>query len=540
MLRPKRQSAQTVTVTAPVGGWNAVTSLANMNPNEAVIMDNWFCLPTELQLRGGYTEYFTGVHGNIQSFINYNAMNGNTEFFAAADNNGDCAIYPVVANTGAEYFLTTESGDHLLTEAGDALTYNPVAIIYGLTSAKFHYAQFSNTAGDWTIAVNGSDAPLRYDGTEWIQIGNTGTGAITGIATTSLADVIMHKRRLWFVEKNSLSCWYLATDAVAGAATEFDFGPIFAMGGQIAKLATWTLDAGWGMDDYLVIITTKGEVAVYKGVNPADPADWSLQGVYYIGAPVGDLCTCKYGGDVLLLNKDGLIPLSQCLMSSRVSTRISITNKIQSKISQDTTQYANYYGWQVILNPPLNMLMLNVPTATAGQSYQYVMNTITGAWSRFTNLNATTWDFVNESLYFGLGGSVYKFWDGHNDNGTPIVSDLLPAFSSFGSSVQTKRLTMNRLSMGADNDFSYNTRISLDFDQVSQPNYPNSADVDTSIWNLATWDVSVWGGDIVPFVKWQNAIGMGHYATTRIKTSSSYSDVRFYSVDYIFEAGGVI
>ena len=51
MLRPKRQSSSTITVTAPIGGWNAVNQLAAMSPNEAVIMDNWFCLPTELMIR---------------------------------------------------------------------------------------------------------------------------------------------------------------------------------------------------------------------------------------------------------------------------------------------------------------------------------------------------------------------------------------------------------------------------------------------------------------------------------------------------------
>ena len=60
MLRPKRQSSSTITVTAPIGGWNAVTQLAAMSPNEAVVIDNWFCLPTELQVRKGYTEWATG------------------------------------------------------------------------------------------------------------------------------------------------------------------------------------------------------------------------------------------------------------------------------------------------------------------------------------------------------------------------------------------------------------------------------------------------------------------------------------------------
>ena len=51
MLQPRRQNARTVTVTAPIGGWNARDPLAEMKPTDAVILDNWFCTPTELKVR---------------------------------------------------------------------------------------------------------------------------------------------------------------------------------------------------------------------------------------------------------------------------------------------------------------------------------------------------------------------------------------------------------------------------------------------------------------------------------------------------------
>ena len=541
MLRPKRQSSSTITVTAPIGGWNAVTQLAAMSPNEAVVIDNWFCLPTELQVRKGYTEWATGYTGNIQSFINYSPASGTIKFFAAADNNGDCALYDVSSQNINVTNLVTESGDFITTEAGVSLDTNKAATVYGLTNAKFRFAQFANSGGHFTIAINDTDPLLLYDGTTWHEVNSTSTPyAITGVDTSSLNDVILHKRRVWFAEQNTLNGWYLDTDAVAGTAHKFDFGPLFAQGGSIAKLTTWTLDAGWGMDDYLVVLTTKGEVAVYKGVNPADSTDWSLQGVYYIGSPVGYYPTCKYGGDALLLNKDGLIPLSQCLMSSRVSTRISITNKIQAKVTQATSDYANNYGWQVILFPPQNMLMINVPTSDT-TSDQYVMNTISGAWSRFVDVNATTWTFINEEMYFGSAGGVYKFWDGQSDNGSVVATDLLPAFSSFGTQSQIKRWSMARVSMGYDVSFSFSAQLSLDFDLVSQPPQPyNTLSSTAGIWDVGVWDQATWGGEIIPFARWQMASGMGHYGSYRIKTSSKTSDIRYYATDYVLEAGGVL
>lgn len=518
MLRPKRQTSGTVTVTAPIGGWNAVNQLAAMSPNEAVIIDNWFCLPTELQSRKGYTLWSSGIAGNVESFITYDGQDGTIHNFAVADDAGDCSVWDV-------------------TTQGVA----PTEVVTGLSNARWHFGQVSTTGGTFTLAVNAEDYMLLYNGTAWQQVTGTSTPyAITGVDTSLLADVLVHHRRAWFVQKNSMKCWYLATDSIAGTATSFDFAPLFINGGSIAKIETWTLDAGNGMDDYFVVVTTAGEIAVYSGTNPADAATWSLNGVYYGGSPVGRNCTIKFGGDVLLLNKDGLVPLSQWLMSSRVNVKTSITNKIQQRITDATTYYADNYGWQVILNPPNNMLFINVPVSTT-EFEQYVMNTISGAWSRFTGVNATCWTFINNQLFFGQNGNVFKFWDGSDDNGKAIDTDLLPAFSAFGSQSQVKRWTMAKVSMGYDYAFAFSGQISLNFDLATRPPQPyNNLSTSAGIWDVGKWDNAVWGGAIQPFSRWQMAAGMGYYGSFRIRTSSLSSDIRYYATDYVFEGGGVL
>lgn len=519
MLRPKRQSSNTVTVTAPIGGWNASSSLASMPPTEAVIMDNWFCLPTEIMARKGYSSWATGISGDVQSFLVYDYPNGTFKSFAVANNAGTCAIYDVTSQGAVG-----------------------AAVVSGLTSAKWNYTQFANSGGNFTVAANGSDSVLIYNGTSWQSVTAISSPfAITGVTTSSLLDVVVHKRRLWFIEKDSLHGWYLDTDAVSGTAHKFDFGPLFEYGGHITKICSYTLDAGNGMDDYFVVVTSAGEIAIYTGTDPSVATDWSLSGVYYVGAPVGNqACTCKYGGDVLLLNKDGLIPLSQALMSSRVSTRMMISQKIQNQITSDTSTYSGNYGWQVILFPPENILLINVPTSST-VTYQYVMNTITGAWSRWTGLNGVCWTFVGEKLYFGLNGSVFKAWDGKSDNGGPINTDLLPAFSAFGSQSQVKRFTMARIFMGADNVFSYAGQINIDFDKLSTPEVQQASPVSAfGVWDAAVWDSAMWGGDVYPFARWLQGGQIGHYGSFRLKTSGNNSDIRYYSTDYVYEPGGVL
>ena len=518
MIQPRGQRASTVTVTAPIGGWNARDPLAQMKPSDAVVLDNWFCTPTELRSRKGYSDWATGIPGAVQTLLDYDSSTGTEQLFAVSDNAGTCAIYNATAQ-GA---------------VGSA-------VVSGLTNAKWQHAQFATSGGTFLIAVNGADYLRIYDGTTWYTVtAVSATYAITGIATTSLIDVHAHKRRNWFIQKESLKCWYLATDAISGAATVFDFGPIFEQGGSITKIDTWSLDAGYGMDDYFVVITSSGQIAVYKGTDPSTAADWALVGVYLVGSPVSMRCTCKYGGDVMFLNKDGLIPLSKSLMSSRVSTHLMITDKIQNQIAADTTTYASNYGWDVILYPPQNMLLVNVPIS-ATESYQYVMNTISGGWARWTNIPAQCWYFANENLYFGTVGKVCKAWDTQADNGVAIVTDLLPAFSAFGTQSRIKRFTMALVSMGYSNSFGVSCRMNLDFDQQTTPTTPTFTVIPQSgVWDVAKWDQSTWATAIIPYTRWQLASGMGHYGAFRVSTSSTAADIRYYATNYVFEPGGVL
>ena len=511
MLKPKRQVAQSVTVTAPVGGWNARDPLATMKPTDAVVLDNWFCTPTELRSRKGYSVWAT-VTGNVQSIIDYDSPNGSEKLFAVSDNG---TIYDVTA-----------SG------AGTATT------VTGLLNAKWDHTQFSTSGGSFLLAANGVDNVLLYDGTTWEVVTGISTHAITGIATTSLNTVHQFKRRIWFSQVNSLKAWYLGTDSIAGAASSFDFGPIFELGGHIVKIDTWSLDAGYGMDDHLVIITSAGQIAIYHGTDPAVSANWALVGVYLVGSPVGTRCTCKYGGDVMLLNKDGMIPLSKALMSTRVNNHMMITDKIQNQLATDTTTYKDNFGWDVLLYPPQNMLLVNIPIS-ATQSYQYVMNTISGGWSRWTNIPAYCWYFANENLYFGTAGKVCKAWDTNADNGANIVTDLLPAFNSFGGQ-RKKRWTMVNLMMGSDNQFSINNQMNLDFDMASYAQQPSDVPTIGAKWDTALWDIDTWGDSVIqPYSPWNMASGISYYGSYRIKTSTKIADIRYYSTTYVFEQGGL-
>ena len=57
-----------------------------------------------------------------------------------------------------------------------------------------------------------------YDGTNWEEIDGTSVMfAITGVTTSDLWNVFVHKARLYYIEKNAMSLWYPAIGALGGA-----------------------------------------------------------------------------------------------------------------------------------------------------------------------------------------------------------------------------------------------------------------------------------------------------------------------------------
>lgn len=511
----KQKVSNIVSVPAPIGGWNVRDPLPSMEPIYAPVLDNVFCLPSEIQVRKGWTEWATFT-GTAQTIMDYDAASGEELLLAAVNNAGSCAIYDV-------------------SSSGPAST-----VVTGLTSALFKHCHFATSGGFFSYYVNNADSAIMYDGTTWRSITTSSSPyAITGPSNTVFLDVVSHKRRLWFVQDNSLKAWYLPTDQIAGAATSFDFAPIFSKGGHIVKIDTWSLDAGQGLDDYFVVFTTEGEVAVYTGTDPASASTWQLTGVFYIGTPTGSAGhTCKYGGDLLIINKDGIAQMSKSLMSSRVNTWLQLTDKIQPQLAQDTTNYQNNTGWDLLLFPPANMLIVNVPVY-GNISYQYVMNTISGAWSRWTNIPAQCWYYANDSLWFGGDGFIGEAWTGQNDNGSPILANILPAYQNFGIESQLKRWSLGRVILGTNNTISYSAQIEIDFD-LAAPNFnlPINISLPTGYYGDNNYDDCVYGGNLVIKRKWQNLSGMGYWGSLHIQIESTYADVRFYSYDMMIESGG--
>jgi hypothetical protein len=502
LISKGRRISRTVSIPSPIGGLNARDPYAEMDAKDAVKLENWFPLPMSIQLRHGYSIQSSGLGASVSTVMAYNGGSSQKLFAVANTNFYDCTT------TGA---------------VGAAVT--------TCTVPTWQHVNFATAGGYFLSCVNGVDNPKLYDGTTWT------TPAITGVTLTDLITVTVHMNRLWYIQKNTMKVWYLPVSSIAGAAVQIDFSGLFKRGGYLMQMGSWTIDAGSGMDDHAVFISSEGEIAVYKGTDPSSINTWSLVGVYQVGSPVGRRCMSQFASDLLIISQDGLLPMSKALMSSRVNNKISLTDKIQHLMSQDVTDYGTAFGWQTRLFPQANMLLLNVPAGN-GANYQYAMNTISGAWCKFTGWNAQCWEMYKDNIYFGDGlGNVCKAWDTFADNGANINSDVIQAFNYFGNQ-NIKHFKMSKpifnsntssigVVFGLNIDFNFNVPIST----------PSFTPSNVGVWGVSKWNQVIWGTVNTLRNNWQSAGGIGYCAGAHLSTSSNIADIQWQSTTLIFEVG---
>lgn len=497
---------------APVGGWNARDSMVEMDATDAVMLTNWYPSTTEVALRYGYTRHATGLGAQVESIATYSSGSADKMFAAAGT-----SIYDVTS--------------------GGAVG---AAVVSGMTNARWEWANAGTAAGQFLYLANGVDKPQLFDGAAWTAIDGASTPAITGVTTTKLTSPCLFKSRLWFLETGTLNAWYLPPNAVGGAANKLDMSALCTLGGKVVAVATWTIDGGTGVDDYLVFVTSKGQVVVWQGTDPSSTSTWAVRGVWNLGSPVGARCLYKYQGDLLLISQDGVLPMSGALQSSRVNPKVALTNKIRRAVSDAVSEFGSNFGWQLLYFPKQNQLWVNVPVAEGSQQQQYVMNTITGAWSNYSGWSANCWAIFNDAPYFGGNGFVGKAWDTLQDNGSNIDATAIQAFNYFRMPGLLKRFTMMRPIFRVEGPVNVAVAMKIDFDQNDTLAAPSAAATSTlGKWDSATWDGAIFGA-FTMMKRWLGAKGVGYAGAPMVKLSSPGTDVRWDSTDIVYETGAIL
>lgn len=521
---PDPPTLRGASVPAPVGGWDASSPLAQMPPQNAVELVNWFPQPGYVELRRGHiTHCDTGSGLPVETVMGYQGFDPTTNaLFAVTD--GD--VYDV---SDATPVITT---------------------IVGLGNSRVQHTSFNNGSVQVLWCCNGADVPFYYDGSAWTNTAITGSG----FAPEDIINVIPYRSRLWCTVKDSTKAVYLGVDAITGAGTVFDVGGQFPRGGYLQAIGTWSTDTQDGPNEFIAFVSSYGDVATYLINDPSTADGINYLGTSSIGSPIGRRCLCRIGSDLGIITIDGVIPLSRVINYDRAAIQgQALTANIRQAVTQSAQRYSNYFGWQLISYPRNTMAILNVPIAENARQEQYVMNTVTGAWARFTGQNANSWEVWQDRAYFGDNDGLVRLADeSAGDEDQTLSASMRGAFNYYGAPGNIKQWEMILPLLNIDTSFPTTPFIGINVDFETEAVLDPIVFVDASsvaLWSdpvTAIWDQSMWPGEILSD-QWATLNGVGRCASIRMTVDVPWEaglivprTLRVNSFNVLFDVGGFI
>lgn len=536
--------ASTCRLPAPFKGLNTVDALPSMDPAYGLSIQNFVCTPQGLSVRQAYRKWATGLPASVSSLLPFHGKNSTTnKLFAVAGG----SIYDV---TG-----------------GGAVG---APVVSGLTASAPYWqwaSQSTSTGGNnYLFVVNGTDMPRMYDGTSWTACTQSSSPSGAGqfkttdnngatVNLSSFNDVIQHQQRLWFVANNSTKAYYTDVASSGGNLYAFDFGPFFPNGGKLHKLATWSKDVGGtiGVQAVLVAISDKGDLLIYSGTSPSGAGTWAIQAQTHIGSPVGKRCTLPYEGDLLLLTQDGLYPISKYLEKGQADTSDALTYKIGPTISQLVSTYSGTPGFELVLNPGENVMLMNVPQSIQANNFQFCFHTQTKGWTQFTGWPAQCFALFNDTLYFGGTDFVALAFMGYQDGasitgigGNNVVATAMSAFATLddqtGAPGFMKQVTMVKpFFVTGSASPTISVGINTDFNLIPIVGSATVTPGTGAVWDSAVWDSSgsTWVGSLTTYNRWTAVAAYPCSYMAVILSVSATTDTLWTATDLLIKPAGI-
>ena len=496
------ESAIFQSIPAPTRGWITALPLDQMPDDSAVIMDNYFVNGEEVKVRPGSTLYCnTGEADNVDTLMALET--GSVKKLLAAVNNKLKDI---------------------------TVPQTPTDVKTGFTSDKWQHTTFNTRL----IMVNGEDTPQIYDGTTSADISLTGTSD-----PKTFANVAAFKQRLFFVQKNTLTFWYLPVNQIGGAEASYDLSFLATMGGNLVSMFTFSTDTGVGPDDFACFWTSEGEVIVFQGDDPGVAEQWVYIGTYHVGRPVGLRNNTLFMGRTVILTENGYDFFRFANVVESVNADM-LSAPIRNEITRAHTRFENVFGWQIFSYTHLGQLYVSLPETANETKYQQHVLSYTAsppAWSRYRGWNGRCWEEYEQDAYFGAaGGLVFKANDERSDNGLPIEADILPAFNYFGLRGRRKSFMQARAVFEVQGKLIYSLEFNTDFSRAGQPYQTSTTTAVGTPWG-SPWG-SPWSTPSEISQDWIGVAGMGYNGTIRLRTSTTAQQPKFLNWDVMFDPAG--
>lgn len=513
---------------APIKGLDVRATLMQQDPATAVILRNVMCRRYGVELRRGYERWVSNIPGQVRSLMSYLPPRGPASTFLpklfAASSDGNI------------YDVTTQRPNTFVPPVALAL---PGQVDPG----ELSWTNFATAAANYLVVCSAGVGVWTYDHVGgWVNR----TAAINTNPVPNRAinfDFVMSwKNRLWFIDENTTTAFYLPVNVVQGNANRFEFGPLFIFGGDLKAMASWTLDAGDGIDDKLVLVSGGGGVLVYAGTDPDQaPAQFRIIGRWFVGKPArGRRFLGKYGGDLTLITVNGIERMSMLteargllIPGNEIGSQDPSFSRYMEKIAADIRDTVDLPYWTLIHVPHQQIALVTTPHNNIEDTMQYAYGTLSGGWSEMVGMPMMSAEMHEGQLYFGTpDGKVNKAFFGMEDDfqpafpaeippivatpGRTVVADVQTAFVAMNNdNFHSKRPLMAMPMFLAPSPPAVKARVNTDWSFQSVDGSPVFNPNQLALWDIAKWDNAVWGGSGNFFQAWVGAEGLGTHASLR-------------------------
>lgn len=532
--------------------------MLRVNPNK-IQKQNTFPFPVPAPIRGIIAENIYGgdQRGGLEAAIlMFNVIPGEygcrvrpgSSEFATTIPDGSTEIRTLmryIDGTGTEeVFAATDQGIYDIT-AGGAGPHTKV-VTWGSTGGDAGWCtaiNYTNASGSYLLITDEDNGYIYYDGSTW-----TTSPSVTGVSASNLVHITEWQGRLWFVERDTGSAWFLAALAISGAATELPVGDRFKAGGYLVQNSTWTLDAGDGINDKFVQISSQGDVLVWEGITPTAASEITLVGRWKVASiPAGRRVLTDWGGDVMMITNSGILPISALLSSrSNISPDSYVTKNIGKYFRQQTALSGSQRGWAIELVADEGIAIVNIPQpeSTSRAPLQFIVNLETGAWSMFRDLDIVSMYNSNNGFQFGTsdgrvldleGGLDYLSLDGSTSD--PITYSWLTHYSHFNAPGVWKRPQFFRSYWVGSSPPTFGVTMKYDFDVTELTTTPTSGTISSDVWDTALWDSGIWQDDLTPFNELRGVSGCGFHVAIAVRGESN-SSLQYLGAELYGDAGG--
>lgn len=480
------QHLQATTLPAPTRGIIMSENDVFMAAGAAIVQDNWVSTMRGIKLRGGCARW-----------CDLHALDATIPPVPDPSRKPVISGFEYVAPNNERMFAAQETKLFEVTAA------TPVLVKSGQTSGNYAAAQMANAAAEWLIAVNdGADDPLRFNGTSWKTLDGTatdpgdGASGISNIPSGGLTYVWKYRNRLFFIGGSSMSAWYLPLDSVGGALQEIPLSGAATLGGSLLFGTTWSLDAGDGIDDKCVFVTTLGEVLIFTGSDPGEaingPQPWHQEGRYRISKPMGMNAHIQVGGDLLILTVDGIVPLSQAITKDAGQLELALLTRAIKPLWRELVAERGAYPWTIKKWDEYGANFVTTPGGKPGEKGCLVANNVTTAWSRIIGWDPMCFLRLRADMFFGTqDGIIMEAEQTGWDDGVPYTATLVGGWEMFGS--PTSEIVWHQaraiFRSTAGEPFQPQLSATLDY-QVNIPP-PPMAGYDPGPQDV--WDQGLWG-----------------------------------------------